>query len=98
MEMQAKGVLVDSIRSRYYNAREKDKSRILDQIDTDAARQKHADKHGLLLCDSWFRDREQEGSVGPGNASLRRLSFNGRSIDQRTSRKVSRLNRLSLPE
>lgn len=32
MEMQAKGALVDSIRSRYYGARKKDKSRILDEF------------------------------------------------------------------
>ncbi|MFO1066663.1 MAG: ISNCY family transposase [Pirellulales bacterium] len=32
MEMQAKAELVDSIRSRYYGARKKDKSRILDEF------------------------------------------------------------------
>lgn len=32
MEIQAKGALVDSIRSRYYVARKKDKSRILDEF------------------------------------------------------------------
>ena len=32
MEMQAKGAVVDSIRSRYYGARKRDKSLILDEF------------------------------------------------------------------
>ena len=46
MEMQAKGALVDSIRSRYYGARKKDKSRILDEF---VAITGHQRKYALRL-------------------------------------------------
>lgn len=46
MDMQAKGALVDSIRTRYYNSRKKDKSRILDEF---VAITGHQRKYALRL-------------------------------------------------
>ena len=46
MEMQAKPAMVDSIRSRYYGARKKDKSRILDEF---VAITGHQRKYALRL-------------------------------------------------
>ena len=46
MEMQAKGAVVDSIRSRYYGARKRDKSLILDEF---VAITGHQRKYALRL-------------------------------------------------
>jgi hypothetical protein len=59
MEMQAKGALVDSIRSRYYGARKKDKSRILDEF---VAITGHQRKYALRLLAA-IRDSTATTSV-----------------------------------
>ena len=71
MEMQAKGALVDSIRSRYYAARKMDKSRILDEF---VAITGHQRKYALRLLAA-IRKRPRQTGMGAAGGLGWRLVF-----------------------
>ena len=62
MDLQAKAVLIDSIRSRHYGTRKRDKSRILDEF---VAITGHQRKYALrLLAESPSSSEMGSGTVG----------------------------------